>query len=113
MSDNNTNDITVTEEIRELADFLRVFADANDGGEFEAEHCEKLRKAADALLVLDAAVTTLTKENAEAWEERDLAWGDCARLLAEKKARQTISIPEGEEKSDSDPLTGIQYGDLT
>lgn len=111
MSDNDITDST--EEIKELADFLRAFADANDGGGFELEQCEKLRKAADALLALDSAATTLTKENAEAWEERDIAWGDCARLLEEKKAREAFSIPEGEEKSDSDPLTGVQYGDLT
>jgi stalled ribosome rescue protein Dom34 len=99
MSDNNTNDIKVTEEIRELADFLREFADANDGGEFETEQCEKLRKAADALLVLDAAVTTLTKENAEQHGIHPLC--------------NNSRLHEEEEKSDSDPLTGIQYGDLT
>jgi hypothetical protein len=99
MSKSKDNDIKVTEEITELANFLRAFADANDGGEFEAEQCEKLRKAADALLVLDAAVTTLTKENAE--QHGIHPWCDNSRLHEE------------EEKSDSDPLTGIQYGDLT
>jgi hypothetical protein len=52
MSDTNDN----TEEIKELADFLRAFADANDGGEFEAEQCEKLRKAADEIDRLRAEV---------------------------------------------------------
>jgi hypothetical protein len=55
MSGTNDN----TEEIKELADFLRAFADANDGGEFEAEQCEKLRKAADEIDRLRAEVAAL------------------------------------------------------
>jgi hypothetical protein len=67
MSGTNDN----TEEIKELADFLRAFADANDGGEFETEQCEKLRKAADEIDRLRAENATLKAQDplAEMWRE--------------------------------------------
>ena len=65
MSGTNDN----TEEIEELTDFLRVFADANDGGEFEPEQCEKLRDAAAEIDRLRAELAALKNADplAEMW----------------------------------------------
>ena len=71
MSGTNDN----TEEIEELTDFLRVFADANDGGEFEPEQCEKLRDAAAEIDRLRAELAAL--KNADPLAEMWAALAEC------------------------------------